>query len=111
MHICGADLMGRRTDARETGIIEEIQEENRARNPHHSWSTVDLVLWEKAHFQPGLDLYLNTHFTDLTMAGPSIASVRAVQMTTEKVFEFSGTDLRRRHRRRDPRLPRRAPSS
>ncbi len=89
MHVSGALFMRRRPDARETGIVEEILEENKARNLHHSWSIFDLVLWEKAHFQPGLDLYLNTHFTDLTMAGPSISSVRAVQLTTEKHFEFS----------------------
>jgi hypothetical protein len=90
MHVSGALFMRRRPDARETGIVEEILEENKARNLHHSWSIFDLVLWEKAHFQPGLDLYLNTHFTDLTKAGSSIASIRATQLTTEKTFELSG---------------------
>jgi hypothetical protein len=90
MHICGADFMGRRKDARETGIIEEIQEEIRARNPHNGWSIVDAVLWEKARFQDGLDLYLNTHFTDVAMHGPSLGSIRVVQLTTEKVFELAG---------------------
>ena len=41
MHICGADHCGRRPDARETGILEEILLENRIRNPqlqsHHTF--------------------------------------------------------------------------
>jgi hypothetical protein len=90
MHVSGALFMRRRADARETGIVEEILEDNRARNPHHCWSIFDAVLWEKARFQEGLDLYLNTHFTDLTMAGPAIASIRATQLTTEKTFEITG---------------------
>ena len=72
MHISGAPLMGRRPDARETGIIEEMQEVNRARNPNHSWAIYDTVLWETAHFQDGLDLYLNTHLTDARTEGGAI---------------------------------------
>ena len=33
MHICGADKHCARNNARETGIIEEIQIKNKARNP------------------------------------------------------------------------------
>lgn len=33
MHICGADNHGNRSDARETGILEEILLENRKRTP------------------------------------------------------------------------------
>ena len=89
MHVCGADLGGKRPDARETGIIEEIQEENRARNPNHCWSIYDTVIWEKTRFQDGLDLYLNTHFTQVDVRDNTIVSIAAEQMTSEKVFEFS----------------------
>ncbi len=51
MHVSGALFMRRRADARETGIVEEILEENKARNLHHCWSIFDAVLWEKARFQ------------------------------------------------------------
>ena len=67
MHICGADSHGSRQNARETGIIEELLLENRKRNPNHSFSIFDTVLWEKVHFQDGLDLFLNTHMTGVTV--------------------------------------------
>lgn len=60
MHICGADYNGARTDARETGILLEILLENKRRNPNHSFSVFETVLWEKLRFQENLDLYLNT---------------------------------------------------
>ena len=41
MHISGATLMGRRADARETGIIEEVLDTHRARNPGNSWAVYD----------------------------------------------------------------------
>ena len=91
MHVCGASLMARRPDARETGLIEEIQEINRARNLNHSWSIYDTVLWEVTRFQEGLDLYMNTHMTEVHVEDGAIRSIRAEQLTTEKVFEFAGT--------------------
>lgn len=60
MHICGADYNGSRPDARETGILLEILLENKRRNPNHSFSVFETVLWEKTRFQENLDLYLNT---------------------------------------------------
>ena len=37
------------------------------RIPQNSFSILDTVLWEKASFQRGLDLYLNTHMTGAEM--------------------------------------------
>lgn len=88
MHVCGADLMGRRPDSRETGIIEEIQEEHKARNPGNSWAIYDAILWEKAHFQDNLDLYLNTHVCGVVGAQGSIVAVRAEQLTSELQLQF-----------------------
>lgn len=90
MHICGADYHGSRPDARETGILLELLLENKRRNPNHSFSVFDTVLWEKVRFQENLDLYLNTRMTEAVMEGSVIRSVTALQLTTEKQFVFSG---------------------
>lgn len=91
MHICGADCHGKRNHARETGIIEEILLENRNRNPQHSFSILDTVLWEKVQFQESLDLYLNTHAVEVNTDKNEIRSVLANQITTEKWLRFFGT--------------------
>ncbi len=88
MHICGADSHGHRPDSRETGILEEILLENRRRNPQYSFSIFDTVLWEKCRFQEGLDLYLNTHMTDVVTENGEIKKITANQLTTEKTFEI-----------------------
>jgi len=90
MHICGADYHGKRENARETGIIEEILLENRKRNPQYSYSVFDTILWEKTNFQENLDLYLNTHMTKVFTEKNIIKSIEAEQLTTEKKFLISG---------------------
>jgi YesN/AraC family two-component response regulator len=86
MHIVGADDHGRRENARETGILEEILLENRYRNPNYSYSLFDTILWEKLNFQENLDLYLNTHMNSISMKKNKIEKVSAVQLTTESVL-------------------------
>lgn len=88
MHICGA-LNSSRSDSRETGILEEILLENKRRNPQHSFSIFDTILWEKATFQNGLDLYLNTQMTDVLVNDNEINGIYANQLTTEKTFQFN----------------------
>ncbi|MGF1680082.1 FAD-dependent oxidoreductase [Photobacterium minamisatsumaniensis] len=88
MHICGADYHASKQNARETGIIEEILLDNRFVNPQHSFSVLDTVLWEKTTFQENLDLFLNTHMTDVEMDGSRIVSIKAEQTTTERRYEF-----------------------
>lgn len=88
MCICGADAHGTRSNARETGIVEEYLLRNRLRNPYQSYSISDTIFWEMAKEQPNLDLYLNTRATDASVRDGKIGSVRAVQMTTEKTFDF-----------------------
>ncbi len=90
MHICGADAHENRKNARETGIIEEILLENRSRNPQHSFSIFDTVLWEKVKFQENLELFLNTQVLDVVTENEKITSVYAHQWTTEKSFVFRG---------------------
>ena len=79
MHICGAHG----ADHRETGLLEEILLENHARNPEPNYAIWDSVLYGKAQYQPGLDLFLNASVHRLEMDGPRIRSVTAWQTTTE----------------------------
>ena len=89
MHICGADRHAGRENARETGIVEEIQLLNKARNPEHTWAIFDAVTWEICRYCDGLDLYLNTHMDEVSTKNNKIISVSATQQTTEKRFTFT----------------------
>lgn len=89
MHVCGAaGLYCSRPNARETGIIEELLLENKRRNPTHSFTIFDSILWEKAKAEPALDLYLNCHVFDVHSLENTIQYVEAFQLTTEKRFRF-----------------------
>ena len=79
MWICGA--CGR--DNRETGIIEELQLENRYRNPRSNYSIWDSVLYEKVRFEPNITVLLNCSANDVEMDGSRITAVKAWQLTTE----------------------------
>ena len=95
MHICGADNHMSVPNVRETGILEEILLEHKRRNPETSYPIFDAVVWEKVHFQENLDLYLNTHMTEVYTKSKDkdrkITEIEAVQLTTEKKFRFRGT--------------------
>lgn len=91
MHICSADIHGKRPNARETGIIEELLLENRRRNPQHSFSVFDTVLWEKVRFQEHLTLHLNTQMLDAETRENHVESVSCLQVTTEREFHVYGS--------------------
>ena len=78
MHICGAHGANKR----ETGIVEELKLDNRARNPLGNYSIWDSILYEKVRFEPNITLLLNASVCDLTMSGARIRSVKAWQLTT-----------------------------
>ena len=86
MHICGADHHMSRTNARETGILEEILLENKRRNPDFSYPIFDTILYEKARKEKHLSVFLNTYMTDVSMKDGRINSVSCVQMTNERKF-------------------------
>lgn len=87
MHVCGAaGIYCSRKNARETGIIEELLLENRKRNPNHSFSIFDSVLWEKVYFQDNLDMYLNSHMYDVEVEGNTVKAIKVIQLTTEKQY-------------------------
>ncbi|MDR1094202.1 MAG: FAD-dependent oxidoreductase [Clostridiales bacterium] len=91
MHICGADIHANRREARETGIVEELQLVNRLCNPQHSFHVQDMVFWDIARREKNLDLYLNTRALEVTVRDNRIQTVTAHQMTTEKDFVFAAS--------------------
>ncbi|MAG36611.1 MAG: pyridine nucleotide-disulfide oxidoreductase [Dehalococcoidia bacterium] len=98
----GADVHRFRS-ARETGTVEELFLEARARiyggeqtrngEPYALW---DLILKEKVEAEPTIRLFLNCRAVDIETAATSdsagyttrIAAVLAVQTSTEKVYRF-----------------------
>jgi len=92
MHICGADCSGGRkdTDARETGILEELRLEDAVHNPQRSASMWDLLLYDKVRREPNIILLLNTHCHGVRMSSPErIASVLASCPLTETEYVLS----------------------
>ena len=60
MHISGASCHWGKKDAAETGILMELQLENKYLNPNHNFSIWDGVLWSKVKQTKNLDSYMNT---------------------------------------------------
>lgn len=83
MHICGADYHMSRPNARETGIVEEIQLRNKRRNPTHNFAIFDSVMWEMAMEAENLTLLLNTVMDTVSAADGHVHAVEAYQQTTE----------------------------
>lgn len=79
MWICGAHG----PHNKETGLLEEIQLENRYRNPGGNYSIWDGVLYGAVRFQPGLTALMNCSCTDVEMDGGRIAAIDAWQLTTQ----------------------------
>lgn len=88
VHINGAGRNHGFRNAIESGIILELLMENMKRNPQYSYCVHDKILWEKVNFQENLDLYLNTNLEEAIMDGNKIQSIRAVQNTSETIFEL-----------------------
>lgn len=97
----GASQSGYNRDARETGIIEELFLDVRARsyglrqiNGSH-YPFWDVILAEKAEAEPTLDLFLNTRVIGVSTSASidagyerRIDGILAIQQGTEKVFRF-----------------------
>ena len=81
MWVCGAHG----DNNRETGLLEEISMDNMARNPDKNYSIWDGILYEKARYQPGIELLLNCTCLDAEMAGSSIAAVTGWRFGNVKV--------------------------
>ncbi len=87
MWVCGAHG----ENNRETGIIEELMMENYYRNPYKNYSIWDSIMFEKARFQPGVELILNCSCLDAVMDGQRIVSIRGWQSTTQKYHEVTAS--------------------
>jgi len=79
MWVCGAHG----ANVRETGLIEEIELDNVARNPLRNYSLWDTLLYEKVRQEPHITLLLNCSCTEAAMRGDRITSVRGWQGTAE----------------------------
>jgi hypothetical protein len=94
MHIVGADAHGSRgaelaTEARESGLMEEIRLRNSIRNSQRSSSMLDLTLYDLCRSEPNLELMLNTEVVAVEMTGNKIERVTAVRNSTEDRFEIA----------------------
>lgn len=97
VHPVGASQHGYRRDARETGIIEEILLDVRARAyglrqvngaDYPLW---DLTLLEKVEAEPNIALYLNTRVCGVEMDSSDplrVAAVLALQLSTERAYRL-----------------------
>ncbi len=81
----------------ETGVISEVMDEERYRNPQDVFeastcSLWDLILYEWAHREESLELFLNTSVRGVEMSAPVpdglIHAVRCSQLGTEKEFSL-----------------------
>ncbi|MFW5859654.1 MAG: FAD-dependent oxidoreductase [Planctomycetota bacterium] len=93
MHICGA----RGPDHKETGLLEELQLANQARNPLANHFVWDAVMRDAAMVQPGLDLLLNCTCTGVTATGPAearqIEAISCWQLTTQTWHRITATSF------------------
>lgn len=90
MHISGASCHWGKKDAAETGILMELQLENKYLNDSYNYSIWDGVLWYAARQTENLELYMNTTMSGVDSDGARIRSIRCYQMTTEQWLEITG---------------------
>lgn len=88
MHISGASCHWGKKDAAETGILMELQLENKYLNYSHNYSLWDGVLWSAAKDTENLDIYMNTSMYKVRSDGKRIEAVECYQMNTEISYEF-----------------------
>lgn len=89
MHISGASCHWGKKDAAETGILMELQLENKRINDSYNYSIWDGVLWHAAKETENLDIYMNTSMSQVTSDGSEIKSFSCYQMTTELWLEIT----------------------
>ncbi len=102
VHPVGASQHGYNRDARETGLMEELFLEVRARsyglrqiNGQH-YPMWDVILGEKAEAEPNLSLFLNTRVVGVETADDAtdgyttrVTALIAAQMSTEQTYRFT----------------------
>ncbi|GHU54359.1 hypothetical protein FACS189442_0470 [Spirochaetia bacterium] len=88
INIFSAGCHNTKPDSNETGLLMELLLENKHRNPYHSFSVWDSILWEKVRFQENLDSYLNTVVSSVEMEGDRIKTLIGYQQSTETELRF-----------------------
>lgn len=71
---------------RETGIVEEILLENRAKNAQESYPVWDHVVYDYVTREPNLTVMLNTQAINAEVKDDRIVSAKCWQLTTETEF-------------------------
>lgn len=89
MHISGASCHWGKKNAAETGILMELQLDNKKINDSYNYSIWDGVLWSKAQGTKNLDCYMNTTMDKVIAAEDKIQAVECYQMTTEIRYGFT----------------------
>ena len=88
MWVCGAS--SRSEDARETGIVEELQLENCYRNPYKNYSIWDSVMYQIVRFQDNITMILNCSCLDAEMTDDkTIKNITGWQLTTQQYHEVT----------------------
>ena len=89
MHISGASCHWGKENAAETGILMELQLENKRLNDSYNYSIWDGVLWSTVRNTANLDSYMNTTMDVVHSDGQKIRSIECYQMSTEVRYEFT----------------------
>ena len=89
MHISGASCHWGKKNAAETGILMELQLENKYLNDSYNYSIWDGVLWGSVKNTDNLDEYMNTTMDKVFSDGKRIEAIECYQMTTETRFHFT----------------------
>lgn len=74
---------------RETGLVDELQLENRYYNETMSWSVWDHVIYDFVTREPNITLLLNTHAMEAVMDGDKIKKAICYQQSTESKITVS----------------------
>lgn len=90
MHISGASCHWGKKNASETGILMELQLENKYLNDGYNYSIWDGVLWSAALETKNLTVYMNTTMERVHSDGREIQGVDCYQMTTERRLRLEG---------------------
>lgn len=89
MHISGASCHWGKKNAAETGILMELQLENKYLNDSYNYSIWDGVMWSKVKETKNLDSYMNTTMDRVLSDGEEIQAIECYQMTTETRYHFT----------------------
>ena len=99
MHIVGADANGFRnkypmqTEARESGLVEELRLRQACENPARSPHGIDLVLYDMVRSEPNITLLLDTQVSAARVEGKRIVSIRAERPAHEEQFEITASQF------------------